>query len=106
MSDLTIVTNNVPRDIIDSWNVSLADRAEFDYLDWDALDLGNDSRSFVRFKGELYDLGETEGTFPFDRRWFYRSHSYFSGVLFRYAPDPDRPDKIDPERIICATYYA
>ncbi len=104
--DIKIITNNVPRDIVNSWELTVAERAEFDYLDWDAIEDGRDSADFARYKGQLYDLGDTEGTFPADRRWFYVSDSFFSGVLFRYAPDECNPDEIDPERIICGRYYA
>jgi len=106
MSELKIITNNVPRDIIYDYELSADERAEFDYIDWGACERGENSASFVRYKGELYDLGDTEGVFPPDKRWFYRSDSFFSGVLFRYARDPDFRGDIDPEHIICGRYYA
>ena len=110
MSDITIITNNVPRDIVESWELTPAERAEFDYLDWDKLAAGEDSRSFFRYRGEIYDLGDFgEGTFPYDRRWSYQSDSFFSGVLVRCAPNPDdptNPDSIDDERVICGRYYS
>lgn len=99
MSVPTIITNNVPRDVVDAWELTEAERGEFDYLDWEAIEQGRDSASFARYKGQLYDLGDTEGAFPADRRWFYRSDSFFSGVLFRH-------DSLDPDRIICGRYYA
>jgi hypothetical protein len=99
MSDVEIITNNVPREILDASQLTEAERKDFDYLDWDALEEGRDSASFIRYRGELYDLNDTEGTFPADRRWFYRSDSFFSGVLFRYAPS-------DTDYIICGRYYA
>lgn len=100
---LRIITNNAPRDIIDGWQLTPAERADFDYLAWDAIDRGEDSASFARYRGELYDLGDTEGTFPADRRWFYRSDSFFSGIVFRYATDDC--GEIDAEAIICGRYY-
>jgi hypothetical protein len=52
-----ITTNNVPRDIIDAAYLTPAEREEFDYLNWPAIDKGTDTASFFRYKGELYDLG-------------------------------------------------
>ena len=105
MSDqITIKTNNVARDILEAHELTAAERAGFDYLDWHALEAGTDSASFVRFKGELYDLGEfstTSGMPEFSplRAWHgYLSDSYFSGVLVRYVDDC--------ERVIVATFYA
>ena len=31
--DVVIITNNVPRDIVESWELTAKERAEFDYLD-------------------------------------------------------------------------
>lgn len=109
-TELTIITNNAPRPILHDWDLTAEERAEFDYIDWPAVERGEASAEFARYKGELYDLNDCEGTFPGDRRWFYRSDSFFSGVLFRYAPheDPYRAERgdIDPEHIICGRYYA
>lgn len=33
----TIKTNNVPRELIDAWQLTQAEQAEFDYLDWAAI---------------------------------------------------------------------
>jgi hypothetical protein len=38
MSNLTVKTNNVPRLLIDAYELSEKERAEFDYLDWEAID--------------------------------------------------------------------
>lgn len=58
MSDLTVITNNVPRHTIDACDLTPQERSEFDYLAWDAIDRGEESATFFRFKGTLYDLGE------------------------------------------------
>ena len=96
MSDtLTIITNNVPRLVIDAYELSERERAKFDYLDWNAIERGEDSATFVRYKGELMDLGEfmtTSGMPDFSplRRWDgYHSDSFFSGILVRYEHDCD-----------------
>jgi hypothetical protein len=101
---MTIKTNNVPRDVLEAFELSAGERAQFDYLNWPALEAGEDSASFVRFKGELYDLGEfstTSGMPEFSplRAWDgYLSDSYFSGILVRYCEHF--------ERVIVATFYA
>lgn len=92
MSRLTIITNNVPRDVIDAWELTPAEREEFDYHDWKAIEEGRDSASFFRYKGELYDLAEF---FPWDNpasptRGYWdgmQSDSYFSGLVIRYVSD-------------------
>jgi hypothetical protein len=104
MADLTIITNHVPRLVTDAYELTAAERDEFDYLDWQAIDRGEDSASFVRYKGELIDLGDFDGTtytFPADhpfKSWDgYRSDSFFSGILVRYCEDHDH--------VIVARYY-
>lgn len=38
MSDeIAVITNHVPRDIIDAWNLTPAEREQFDYIDWSTL---------------------------------------------------------------------
>lgn len=104
MSDLTIITNNVPRDVIEADELDAAERAEFDYLDWSAIEEGSDSASFFRYKGTTYDLGEfstTSGLGPPDGfgTWDgYQSDTFFSGILVRYCDDF--------ERVIVARYYS
>lgn len=56
------ITNNQPRDIIDGYQLTPDERKEFDYIDWPAIATGSDSASFVRYKGELLDLGEFEAS--------------------------------------------
>jgi hypothetical protein len=97
VSDVTIITNGVPRDILDAWELSPEERADFDYLDWDAIERGEDSASFFRYKGETYDLGDIPAV---DRRpgietafegWDgVASDSFFSGILVRYVDEFER----------------
>lgn len=87
---LNITTNNVPRPLIESWEVSPKEREDFDYIDWAACDEGRDSASFVRYKGRLYDLAEFMRVAiggPFAGWDGYASDSYFSGVLVRFVND-------------------
>lgn len=100
---MTIKTNHVPRPVIDAYELTADERSQFDYLNWDAIDTGSDSASFLRYRGELYDLGEfstTRGMPEFSplTAWDgYLSDSYFSGVLVRYTEDC--------EYVIAATFY-
>jgi hypothetical protein len=95
---MKITTNNVPRDVIDAYLLTEAERADFDYLPWDLIDKGEDSASFVRYKGELIDLGDVPSTYTYSPDgpssifpgWDgYVSDSFFSGILIRYASDSD-----------------
>lgn len=94
-----IITNNVPRDVIDAWELNIDEIAEFDYLDWVAIRDGRDSASFFRYKGELHDLGEFFTTSELSRGaghhdlsdWDgYQSDSFFSGLVIRYVDDFER----------------
>ena len=105
MSDLTIITNNHEREILNGFELSAEERAEFDYIDWGAVERGEASAEFARYRGELYDLNDCEGAFPADRRWFYRSDSFFSGVLFRYPAD-ERGELETTDYIICGRYFS
>ncbi len=58
MNETKIITNNVPRDIINAFELSERERAEFDYLDWPAMERGELSASFFRYRGILYDLSQ------------------------------------------------
>ncbi len=116
MSDeITIITNNVPRDLIDAWELSEKEREQFDYLNWEAIDAGNDSAQFFRYRGDLYDLSNfmrTEGNGSFAEWDGYESDSFFSGTLIRYPVDKDNPKdyysgrtNYDYERVIVGRYY-
>lgn len=105
MSDtVRITTNNVPRNIIDAYELTEKERAEFDYLNWSAIDEGSDSASFIRFKGTLYDLSEfmawtnPPANSPLAKWHGYHSDSFFSGLVIRYCNDHDS--------VIVGTYYA
>lgn len=90
MTDMTIRTNHVPRDIVEAWELTEKEREDFDYLDWAKIEAGEDSASFFRYKGHTYDLSEFERwdnpMSPTRGSWDgYRSDSYFSGVAVRYV---------------------
>ena len=83
-----IITNNHPRPIIDGWELSLDERQEFDYINWDAVERGEESASFVRYRGELIDLGDVmraEGEIA-NLGWDgFNSDTFFSGFAFKYV---------------------
>ncbi len=94
---IRVITNNQPREIIDAYQLSKAEQEEFDYLNWEAIEKGEDSASFFRYKGQLHDLGDfvTTATGPFNlglpeefAKWDgYASDSFFSGLLVKYTDD-------------------
>jgi hypothetical protein len=94
--ELRIITNRIPREVLDSFELTTAEREEFDYLDWAALDAGEDSASFIRYHGSTYDLGEfqtTSGMPEFSplRQWDgYLSDSFFSGLVVKFVDDCER----------------
>ena len=83
----TIVTNNVPRHTIDASELSKSERCEFCYLNWDGIDAGEDSATFVRYRGNLIDLGDMPmasddiKALGFDG---FSADTYFSGIAVRY----------------------
>jgi hypothetical protein len=88
---MKITTNNVPRDVIEAYELTQKERKEFDYLNWDKLEKGEDSASFFRYKGNVYDLNDCERVFNMNSSFpgwdgFY-SETYFSGVIFKYTDD-------------------
>src|SRR5690606_28676698 len=101
MTGITVRTNHVPRDIIDAWELNEQEREEFDYLDWPAIERGETSASFVRYRGTLYDLGEFMSTHTYglghaggfaethDLQWWdgYLSETFFSAIVVKYVDD-------------------
>lgn len=91
---MKIKTNNQPRDVLTWYDLTPAEQKEFDYLE-------EGEGSFFRYKGWVYDLGEftraDHSSIP-DKWQGYISHSYFSGVLVRYASDY--------ESVIVGSYYS
>lgn len=85
---LSIVTNHHPRPVVDGWELTPAERAEFDYVDWAAVDRGEDSASFVRYRGELVDLGDVpraDGELASLGWDGFASDSFYSGTAVRYV---------------------
>lgn len=86
---MRVITNNVPRLLIDAYDLTPTERAEFDYLNWDAIDAGEDSATFFRYKGQLYDLGAfmAATSQPLSAWNGYQSDTFFSATVVRYVPD-------------------
>jgi hypothetical protein len=98
-----IKTDNKPREIIQAYELSEKDRKNFDYLDWAAIEHGQGSAEFIRYKGELYDLGDVEiAAEPFRAQgWQYMvTQTFFSGVLFKWVQE-DNYDWM----VVCGRYY-
>jgi len=96
MTELTIKTNYVPRDLIYGFELSETELAEFDYLE------EPENAEFFRYRGQVYDLGEfmrVPDNVPEFGDWQgYASDTFFSGVLIKYAENY--------ERVIVARYYS
>ena len=96
----TVITNGVPRDVIDAWDLSESEREQFDYLDWSAIERGEDSASFFRYRGATYDLGEFSADYGITRgtglpahlsQWDgYAADSFFSATVVRFVDDGQR----------------
>lgn len=79
-------------DVVDAWELTPAERAEFDYLDWPAIEAGTDSASFFRRHGELHDLGNflrTEEGGELRRLGYhgFAADSFFSGIAVHVDPE-------------------
>lgn len=98
MDNLTTTTNNVPRELIAFFELPAEVRKDFDYIGPDE----HYSPRFVKFKGEYYDVFDTQGIrvqtpgrfvgwdmcvdadSPLADWNAIISESFFSGVLFRF----------------------
>lgn len=109
MADLTILTNNVPRDLLSLWDLTDKERKDFDYVSED-----DGHARFFRYRGSVYDAHEFEripAHHPEEafHRWAgYQSDSFFSGVVIRWPlMFPEWPEKgLDFERVIVGRYYS
>lgn len=101
---VTVITNHVPRDTIQAFELSAAEREEFDYLDWKAIEEGRDSAEFVRYKSELYDLGEFSraGNAEFNKWDGIMSDTFFSGILVKYVFEGE----IYQDAVVMGRYYS
>lgn len=89
-----VICNKGRREVIYGFELSPAEQAEFDYLDWTSEDGSGPSGEFFRYKGQLYDLGEfsrIENQAGELNGWDgYKSDSFFSGLVVRYVEHGER----------------
>jgi hypothetical protein len=83
-----IITNKQWRNILDWYELTPKEQAQFEYLD---TALKQACASFGRYKGNVYNLGEFMRcpTEEFKAWHGYNSDTYFSGVLIRFSRDED-----------------
>jgi hypothetical protein len=103
MSNVTIKTNNIPRQLKYGYDMPEKYKADFDYIDAEEFD----SHNFVEYKGVWYDLGEFTrisheywGVSGIEKIKEWHGISYdsaFSGVLIKLCKDSDY--------VIMASYY-
>ena len=74
---IKIITNNVPRNLLSWYELTDAEKSEFDYC--------GEEDDFVRYRGELIPMCDftiaPDSLSPWDG---IRQDSYFSGVVIRY----------------------
>lgn len=87
---MRIVTNNVPRDILNGYELTDNEQLEFDWIE------NFDAYSFFRYRGNVYCLSEFM-RYGGDNWDGCMADSYFSGILVRYCDNN--------ERIVVASWY-
>ena len=88
---MKIVTNNQPRDILTWYDLTPAERKEFDYLE-------DGEGSFFRYKGWVYDLGNAMRIEGVEDWHGYYSGTAFCGVLVKISSDC--------ETVIVGSYFS
>jgi len=86
MNKMKVITNRIPRPIINGCELSEKERAEFDFLESEELDCA----PFFRYRGDVYYLGnfmrynvEINGIL-----WHgAEGHSYFNSTLVHLCAD-------------------
>lgn len=97
MSTLKVITNNHARQLVYGYELTEAQKADFDYLDAEELE----THDFFVYKGQVYDPCEFEridkGRFPKLANWDgIHGDSFFSGILFRWE---------DTDAVVVGWYY-
>ena len=93
---MPIITNNKPRFIIYGCELTAKEREQFDYYDKQELD----NASFVKYKGNIYDIGEfmrveeNSDLLPWQG---YSAQSAFHAILIKFIDDN--------EKVIVGTFY-
>ena len=94
MSNLTIKTNNVPRLMLYSHELTAKELQHFDYLGADELE----ESSFVRYRGRVYSIGDFMRSGAPDGWHGVHGDSFFSGVVIRLCED-------DSDRVVMGTCF-
>ena len=95
---IKIKTNNVPRAILNWFDLSKKEQKEFDWME----EADKESASFVRYKGWVYSLSEfmrVENDHNLKGWDGYSSNSFFSGILVKFIKD-------DYDHVIVGTYLS
>lgn len=103
---IVVTTNNVPRDLMDGFELPESARSDFDYLNWEAIDKGEENASFFRYRGSWYCLdqftavhNDHDNPILNFKGWSgYMSDTFFSGILIRWAND-------QYDSVVVARYY-
>lgn len=100
---LKVYSNMHGRDTLCWYQLTAREQAEFDYYDNEDDAAGAE---FVRYRGLVYDLSDTERAAPILAKLGWdgqHGDSYFSGVVFKYETEEwDRNSYTG--RVICGTY--
>ena len=106
-----IRTNWHRREVVEAWQLNAKEREEFDYVNWAAIEAGSDSRSFVRYRGDLIDLndmerglGGTPNEMPFGlEEWSnFKTDSMNSGTCVKYVFDEFDSSEYD---VVVGSFY-
>jgi hypothetical protein len=90
-----IITNHQYRNLTYGYELSDKEKAEFDYIDEEEMDMHN----FLRYRGEVIDFDEFLHS-PNINGWDgIRGDSFFSGVVVKIDPQ-------DSDRVMCGLYLA
>lgn len=97
VSTFKIITNNVPRDIINWYDLTEKEKKEFDWIHKGT----EDEYNFVRFNGNCYATNEfmqiDNNNWDLKGWHDYIPDTYFSGVLIKYVNDY--------EQVVMGRYY-
>lgn len=84
-------------EVVHEHELTAEERADFDYMDWDAFERGEDSASFIRYGGSVYSLADFSADYGITRGsglpehlrdWSgYLSESAFSAVVIRWQDE-------------------
>jgi len=104
---LEVITDCKRRHVIYHWELTEKEKKEFDYYDFSDE---NVNPTFVRYKGNVIDLGEfmridENNLFPGPIKWDgYSSDSFFSGLLVKHPIE--EWGEIDMDTVIMGSYFA